>query len=195
MENKEVKNEILYIKQMIEESKKKVFDNGMHYITWGILVSFACIGTFFMIQTENYSYINRMWAVTYITGGIISFVSGSRQRKNLPITFLSKIIIGLWGSTMLIMATMLFAALYSPYISEEIAVLFPALTLSLAHFISGIIYENKILKISGICWFASSFVFLFWISSYSLLLFAVLIIALQVIPGIAIYRKNRLAEL
>ena len=195
MENNEVKNEILYIKQMIEDSKRKMFDNGMHYIVWGILVAIACTGTFFLIETQNYSYINRLWAVIYITGGIVSFVLGARQGKKIPLTFLGKVIIALWLSSLIVISFMIFATLYSPHISDEITVLFPALILSIAHYVSGHICENNILKISGICWFASSFVFLFWVSSYNLLLFAILIIVLQVIPGITLYRKYSHAEL
>ena len=180
---------------MIEDSKRKVFDNGIHYIIWGILVALACTGTFFLIETQNYSYINRLWAVIYITGGIVSFIIGAKQRKKLPTTFLCKVILSLWHSSLAVLGFTVFAALYSPYISDEITVLFPALILCIAHYVSGHICENNILKISGICWFASSFVFLFWVSSYNLLLFAILIIVLQVIPGITLYRKYSHAEL
>jgi hypothetical protein len=69
-----------------------------------------------------------------------------------------------------------------------------AMLLGIGYFVSGILYEIPWLKYVGIGWWAGSVYFMFFPGREMLLIYALMMISLQVVPGIMLLRKYKQAQ-
>ncbi len=188
MENHKLSEEIKLIKETIEKSKRRFADNGLHYIVWGILTAVACVLSYALIS--NPIYMGLVWVGAYIVGIAFS-ITINKKRKLGATNFLDKIVGNVWLVFIAALIFLLIVAVFSPYIAPRIIPVFPSVMLFVAFFITGSIYQDKLLKFISLCWLVAAIVFSLWISLNSLLVFAGLLILLQVVPGIIIYKRSK----
>ncbi len=188
MENHKLSEEINLIKETIEKSKRRFADNGLHYIAWGILTAIASVATYLLISNSVYKGL--IWTVANIVG--IAFSITINKRRNLGATnFLDKIVGNVWIASIVALIFLLLVAAFSPYIAPRIIPIFPSVILFVAFYITGNLYQDNLLRLISFCWLAAAIVFSLWISINSLLVFAGLLILLQVVPGIIIYKRSK----
>ncbi len=188
MENLKVREEVEFIKATIENSKKRFADNGLHYIVWGILTACGCILTYFL--SENLRVVGAAWIAVYAVGTVFSF-GVAKRRKVGATNFLDRLVGNVWIAFLVSLVFLLVVAFCSPYISVRIIPVFPSVMLFVAFHITASAYQDKMLQAVAFCWLVASVIFSFWVSLDSLLVFAGLLILLQVVPGIALYKRNR----
>ena len=76
MESKQAEAELTVIKKIMEDSRRINIDNGIHYIFWGILVTFALlINSILLITKTNVNYIGLIWFILMISGAIMKLLS------------------------------------------------------------------------------------------------------------------------
>lgn len=190
-EEKNALDELLFIKKVIEDSRKVVVDNGIGFIVWGILITIGMIlGYVKFLLNLQFDYI-WAWAVIISAGWIFSYFQFYKKNNTKVKTFAGRIIGTLWFSFGVSMSVAGFGGYFSHaingvYISSVIAVMLGA-----AYYLSSVLYDWKWFKLIGILWWAGGML-LFYVNGVNqFLIMASLMILGQVVPGIIFYRKSK----
>jgi hypothetical protein len=188
MEKQQAELEISMIKKIMEDSRKIVVYDGVGFIIWGVLVTAALLGTYFVILFKQYSYIPWIW-VFFMGGGWIYSIWHYRRKesKNKVKTLAGKIMGGLWISAGITMSIIGFVSplghSVSPYaISPLISVI-----LGITYSVSGIVHQQVWLRNLAVGWWAGAVIMFLYPGPQTLLIFACMMVVLQTIPGIIIY--------
>jgi hypothetical protein len=190
MEKQQAELEINMIKKIMEDSRKIVIDDGMGYIIWGILIVIGLLGTYFSILFREYNYIMWLWIAAIGAGWVYTIiVHAKRGHREKVKTFAGKILGALWFSSGVAMTIVGFigagSGSFGPYtISPLMSVI-----LGTAYFVTGVIYGQNWLRNLSIGWWLGAIITFIWTGMNSLLIFAFMMIVLQIIPGIILFKK------
>lgn len=193
METKQAELELSIIKKIMEDSRRINIDNGIHYIFWGILITFALLGNYVMLLTKTPgNYIGLMWFILMISGAIADgFISKHQSKKSQVHTFTSKILGSLWFASGIAMFMFGFLGIVTKAYNPIFICPIIATSLGISYFTSGTIQQiNWLRNISFGWWIGGALLFIFP-SIHTLLIFAIMIICLQLIPGIILNRKSK----
>ena len=175
------------IQSMINEAKGNVRDNSFYYLFWGWVLIVAHIGSF-TLNKIDFEYPFAVWLIV-IPGWIISFVYGSRQRKNhkRTTTHLAKINITLWVSFGVLAVVIPFFGSFINYQINPIILLVG----SMATLASGVILKFKPLMIGGVIFFVFGLSCFFVSNEYQSLLSALAITLGYLVPGYLLKSQKR----
>jgi len=198
MEQLDAKQELAFIRKVIAESRVAVADNGLDYIVWGLLVAAGMFTSFIFYLTKlehilgGWIYLI-LWLVVMGSGWAFSLVRHLGDRKEpRASTFGGRILKTLWlgcGA-----AVMIFIFIGAP--AHRVDPL-PAIAaiLGIGFFVSGTLLDFPLMRWSGaLWWIASAGMFNIWwnlphLVFYEPLIFGLLMILLQVVPGLILYRR------
>ena len=170
------------IREMIENSKAKIKDNGFFYLLWGWLVLIASLSNFFLLKI-GFEQAWLPWPVLMIGGGIVSGIAGYRLGKKATVrTMLDTSMIYLWYGFLVTLMIILISASIGRLSWEITNALIIALY-GLGTFVSGGILKFKPLIFGGIFSWAIAIVTLFITGPFSLLMVALSIVVAYLIPG------------
>jgi len=190
MEKQQAESEISMIKQIMDDSKRIVVDDGKGYIIWGALIVIGLLGTYFLILSKLYNYIGWLWIVVIGSGWIftiiINVVKGHKKKVR---TFAGKILGALWFSCGITMTIVGFVGTGSGSFGAYTISPMMAVILGIAYFVTGVIYGLPWVRNIAAGWWIGAIVTFIWSGMYSLLVFAGMMIVLQIIPGIILYSK------
>jgi hypothetical protein len=191
--------ELAVIKKIMEDSRQAVMYNGIHFIFWGILVSTCLIINYLMLITHTYvDKIGMLWAIMMPAGAVVDVIIGRRlERRQTATTFAARLLGALWTASGIAMFMFGFlgpmsGAYKAIFISPVISVM-----LGVSYFTSGSIQQLSWLKNIAFGWWAGAAVMFIFPGMHTLLIFALMMISLQVLPGILInrhYKKNFLTQ-
>jgi hypothetical protein len=197
MDTKQAELELTLIKQMMADSRRVVADNGWHYIFWGVVVTSALIANYIMaLQNVSMNTLGMMWFIAMISSAIIEGIVGRRREvKSKVKTFAGKLLGSLWTASGLSMFMLGFVGTltgaYNPiYICSLISIV-----LGVAYYTSGAIQQIKWLQWLSLGWWAGAVFTFIYPSIHTLLIFAIMMVCFQVIPGIILYKKWKDANL
>ncbi|MBI9072439.1 MAG: hypothetical protein JEY94_12635 [Melioribacteraceae bacterium] len=197
MEKERALEELLYIKQIINDSKKVIAENGTGFIVWGIIVAFGLLSTYLFVAFKIPMRIPWNWVVLILIGWIYSFIDYKRSERKKVYSLSSKILGSIWMSTGVALTILGFVgvmtgAIHSHYICPVFSTIIGSAVL-----ITSSLYEHKWIKYIAYVWWISA-IFMFLLPGlYTLLLMAAEILLLQVVPGYLLskeYKKTQ-AEL
>ena len=187
MEENKAYEELLFIKQIIEESKREIVYNGIDYIVWGVLVFIGLISTYITILMRTSHIIWVVWVVIVTAGFLFGYFNGKKEVAIMPPTFLRRSISALWTATGIAMMIFGFIApLSNHYLTLFICPLLSTV-LGLAYYVTGFLVASKWMKYLSFGWWAGAILMFVVPGLYSLLLMAFMMMALQTIPGIILY--------
>jgi len=191
MDTKQAESELALIKQMMADSRRVVADNGWHYIFWGVVVTAALIANYIMVlQHISMNYAGLMWFITMISASIIDRIADKKYAgKRRVSTFAGKLLSSLWSASGISMFMLGFVgtitgAYNAIYICSLISVV-----LGVAYYTSGAIQQIKWLQWLSLGWWAGAVYTFVFPSVHTLLIFAVMMVCFQVVPGIILYKK------
>ena len=193
METKNAELELSLIKKMMEDSRRLNIDNGIHYIFWGILVTIALLINYTMLLLKvPGNYIGLAWFILMLSGALIDGIIGRRQSKSSNVTtFTSRIMGSLWFASGIAMFMYGFLGVISKAYNPLFICPIISTSLGISYFTSGAIQQIKWLQNISFGWWAgAAFMFIFP-SVHTLLIFAVMMICLQVIPGLILNKKSK----
>ena len=193
METKNAELELSLIKKMMEDSRRLNIDNGIHYIFWGILVTIALLINYAMVLLKvPGNYIGLAWFILMLSGALIDGIIGRRQSKSSKVTtFTSRIMGSLWFASGIAMFMYGFLGVISKAYNPLLICPIISTSLGISYFTSGAIQQIKWLQNISFGWWAgAAFMFIFP-SVHTLLIFAVMMICLQVIPGLILNKKSK----
>lgn len=193
METNQAISELSVIRKIMEDSRKLNVDNGIHYIFWGVLVTLALLINYFMLLTKTaVSYIGFVWLVLMLLGVIIDVIIGKRQyQKSKVDTFAGKLLASLWLASGISMFVFGFIGTITKAYNPVFICPIISTSLGISYFTSGAIQRiNWLRNISMGWWIGGIFLFIFP-SIHTLLIFALMLIFFQIIPGIILNKKSR----
>ena len=173
---------LLLIGQMIRNAKKAVRDNGFLFLLWGWLVFAASLSNYimaFVLDMGEIAYLP--WPVLMISGGIISAIYGSRQKKNERVkTYVDDAMKFLWIA---FVVALLLTLVFMSKIGPEVAYPFIMVLYGVGTFVSGGILKFKPLIYGGIACWLIAIAATFFDFQFQLLLLSLSILVSYIIPG------------
>ncbi len=191
MESKQAEFEISEIKKIMADSRRIMVDDGMGFIIWGSLVLTGLIFTYLaVLKIVSWNVSSIAWIVLIVTGWILTILQVRKEKKNRKaVTFAGKVIGAIWGSVGITMTIIGFFGSYSGLVKGLGISPLMSCMLGAAFFVSSVVYNDKLFRWLGFGWWVGAIVMFFWHSPHTLLLFAMMMLFMQVLPGILMYRK------
>ena len=182
--------DLSYIKKIISDSKQTAVDNGFGFIIWGILISIALLFNYYAIVTELHGWTFYIWIAAVGIGWLITFYDNSKhKKKRVPSTYAGKILGSVWMSLGVVMTIIGFGATTLGALKGVYITSFISLQIGIGFIVTGTVYSNKVMMFLGLAWWLGALVMMGWPGVHVLLIMAFMMIFLQVVPGIIIYRK------
>lgn len=192
MNEQQALEEISYIKNIIDDSRKTVVENGIGYIVWGILVILGLLSTYYFINSKMYSYIPWNWVVFMGIGWIFTIIKVRKKIKEKKSrTFIGKIESALWFSSGIAMTILGFVATSSGAISGMFVSALISVVLGITYFVSGFLYNYKWISLLAIGWWIGAIIMFYFPGMHVFLIMSLMIILLQIIPGIIFYVRSK----
>jgi len=191
MDTKQAESELALIKQMMADSRQVVADNGRHYIFWGIVVTAALVANYIMaLQHVSMNYAGMMWFITMISASIIDAIVERRKQKISRVkTFAGRLLGALWAASGISMFMLGFVGTITGAYNAIYICSLISIVLGVAYYTSGSIQQIKWLQWLSLGWWAGAVYTFVYPSIHTLLIFALMMICFQVIPGIILYKK------
>jgi len=195
MNDLQAKEEIRFIREMIEKTKRATSEAWNYFFVWGILIILAVVGMYILVFLEKFSWIWLNWIVFVGIGVIYSIFYGIKQEKLQGMRTYAQSAYGYLcfacGMAFLLMG-FIFPAL--GLYSFKVIPVFMSVIAGILVFSGGGIYEWNLLKWCGVIWWlgAVGMIFVKW--QYRSLFFIPLIIIGYLVPGLVLrskYRKER----
>ena len=191
MNEKAAAEELAFIKNIIKESRKSFALNGKPFIFWGFLIVIGLFLEFFRkLFAPEFHYMYFVWILLITAGWLYSYFDSRKCKdKSKTKSIGPKILGSIWlacGITMTIFGFIgtISGAIKGVYVSPVLS-----LVLAIAYFVSGVIYEYKWLRNLSIGWWTGAIFLFFYPSQYTTLIMALMMIGLQIIPGIILLDK------
>lgn len=194
MEKDQALEDLLYIKQVINDSKNVIAENGLGFIVWGFLVAIGLLTTYLFVIFKIPMQIPWNWIVLIFGGWIYTYFEVKRSTKKKVYSISSKILGSIWFSTGITLTILGFVgvmtgAIHSHYICPVFSVI-----LGSAVLVTSSLYEHKWIKYIAFAWWISAIVSFIYPGLYTLLLMAIEMIVLQVVPGYILYKEFKKNE-
>lgn len=191
MNSSQAELELSEIKKIMEESRRIMVDDGLGFIIWGSLVAAGLISSYLSVLGYlAWNITSYAWIALIGSGWIITIIQVRKEKKERrAITFAGKVAGAIWGSAGVTMTIIGFVGSYTGLVKGMGISPLMACVLAAAFFVSGVIYNDKTFRYLSIGWWAGALVMFFWHSPHTLLLFALMIIFMQVLPGFIMYKK------
>lgn len=191
MDEQKALEELSYIKQIMQDSRKTVVDNGIGYITWGIIIVMGLMSSYFMIVNKIKNNYELNWIILIGIGWIFSFVSARKDRKYKSTTMAGKILAGIWFSSGIAMTIVGFVGPVSGGIKGVFVSAVISIILGVAYFVSGIVYGSRWITLLSIGWWAGAILMLFWPGMQVFWIMSLMMIFFQIIPGLFLYQQAK----
>lgn len=188
MEDFNPQDELLYIKKVIEDSKRSYVEDGRDYILWGVIVTVGLIATYFSILARQFHYTQITWIVLGGFGWAFSFYSHRRGgKRHKARTFAGRVVTSVWIAvgltlTVFLMVGLLFRV-YPDYMISPLA----AIINGIGFFITGAVISNNWIRGLSFCWWGGALYMLFFPSLEMILVLAGMMLFFQTLPGVIIY--------
>lgn len=191
MDTRQAELEISQIKKIMEETRSILIDDGLGFIVWGLLISTGLLLTYFsVLGFTPWTLSNIAWFVLIGAGWVFTIIQVRKDRRQMKaVTFAGKVAGAIWGSAGITMTIIGFVGSYSGMIKGYGICPLMACVLAAAFFVSGVIYNHKMFRYLGFGWWAGAIIMFFWLSPHTLLMFSLMMIFMQVLPGVLMYSK------
>ena len=189
MDNKAVED-LAFIKQIITDSQKIFADNGRYYVLWSGL---AILGILLKFLNETYRFNLQnlwIWLVILLTGlGVSLLMKRNSYRKSRSKSFAQKIFDSVWLAIFISVVVLVIAGYYTHTIYHFSVPSIIATMFGIGYMVSGTLTDSKWMTGASYLWWLAAIIMFLTPENISILLLAVLLIFLQFIPGIIIFRK------
>lgn len=184
------------IEQMITRAQRKINDNGMYWLLWGVLVFISSLTDYVLLTRMNHELHSLVWAILMPLGGVISFVMGLRESKKKKLeakTYVDE----LMGYVVTAFSiSLLIICLIMPMTGTNWKSFFPVIMVlyALVTYISGGILQSKPLRLGSFVNWGCAIAAFFFAYDIQLLLLALAVLGGFIIPGILQNKAYRQAH-
>lgn len=176
------------ITEMITISRKKIIDNGMHFILWGVLIALCSFIQFFMLLFQYMPQeSNLVWLILPIVGTPMSFIIGKKQNEETQVkSILTEIYKKIW----LGFGISLFLIIFISIQYHHSPTAFILILMGFAMFLSYLILNFRPMLYGAVVFFVSSVLYIFIKeSAFQALFYGISVVLGYLIPGVLLYNK------
>jgi hypothetical protein len=198
METSTAQEELSFIRKIMEDSRSSYADDGKPKILWGAIVAVAMLYTYAQALADSDLYVSWVWIGLSIFGwAYIFWYKSKREKQEKTKTYTGKIIGAIWGGcgaaiALTVMLTMATSFFHIDMILHPVALCpMTAIIIGIAYFLDGTVRIVPWVRNLSLAWWVGAIVMFFWPSVHVLLLYAVMVIAFQFIPGVVLLRRSQ----
>jgi hypothetical protein len=192
MNENDAQEELVFIKKIIEDSRRIIAHDGNEFIVWGIIAATGMIATYIDITFHYYFNVGIIWGVLIGIGWCYSLFRWFTFYKKMRVkTFAGKVLSAVWMSCGIVMTLIGFALPMLGVIVEWAIMPLIALVTGIAYFISSIVLPEKWIRYSAYGWWIGALGIASSPGKFNFLLYAGMLICFQIIPGIILKKKYR----
>jgi hypothetical protein len=174
--------ELTLIKNVIAESRKIIVDNGVGFIVWGLLISIGLFANYIALVNQYAWNVQTVWMIILLVGVAITVWGIIQERRTNKVeTLAGKFLGGIWIGFIITMILNGFLGSMYPALAASM--------LGMAYFPTGYAMGFTVFRFLAAGWWIAAVVMFLNPGLYTVLLFAILIIVFQVLPGLIIYLK------
>ena len=195
------REELAYIRKIITESRTTFVEDGKPYILWGIIIAIGMTLTYISVITQTELYVGYIWIGLTIIGWatIIYYVREKKKKEARTRSFIDRIQGSIWGACGAAIGLSVFLIILGdnmrindvPPIHQYYICFVTSIIIGIAYFLSGIANDLKWLSSVGYAWWAGAIVMILVPSVHNLLLYALMVIFFQVVPGIILMKRYK----
>jgi len=192
MKERNAEEDLAFIRRVMEDSRKIMVDDGLNYILWGIIIVFG-LAIIYIKEVSRISLRSDLiWLIFSVIGVFLTlWINRHKHFQSRAKTFAGQILKSLWTAIALSIAIIGLVGYHTDSISIWS---FPAvfsIIIGLGYFISALLYNQSWIKFVAVAWWGGGLIMFFWKSIQTIILFSLMMILFQIIPGIALYKKWR----
>ncbi len=193
-ENSQAKEQLAFIKSIMQDSQKVVADNGYGFILWGILILIAAVCSYILDQSQLNQYQGWLYLLIVGLGWLYMVVIHRRTKKYSIGNPLTKTIIdSIWTAVLISMTLLGFlgGATGAIDLNHMTAVMYTVL--GTAYFLQGVITGKTWVRNLAFGWWGGSVMLFLITGPLALALMIVMMVGLQIVPGIIFNRQWKAA--
>lgn len=195
MSTTQAEQDLAFIREIMSESRSFATRSGIYFIVWGVVIALAMALTwaFSVDMIDLHPFI--VWGVAIVVGWAFSIWHGRRMaRSSLAFHPSGEHIGWLWFALGITMTVAFFPGQMSGAIEPTAIPGLAALMVGAGVFVTAVLARIGWLRWIAAAWWIAGAVTITWPGSYALLLYAGLMVVLQVVPGIVLERMARRPE-
>lgn len=190
MDEFDARQELLFIRKVIDDGRTALGHDGKAMIVWGAIVVAGMIAMFLSVSlTLGVNYLI-LWGVLIGAGWIFTlFFDVSARRKARFSTFGGRVVSQLWLGCGIVMTVVGFVTPLVGALKPWAIIPIMSLILGIAYLVTGAVYDDRWIRFSSVAWWLSGIIMLVWPGVYMFLVFASLVIAFQIVPGVRLFKQ------
>jgi hypothetical protein len=181
----DIKDEIIFIKKVIEESKRTAIGEKLISIVWGLILV-ICLFLIFLFSIRIHN-ISVEWYAIPLTclGWLYTVYVIIKSKKQSPVkTFGGRILYSVWIACGIVITCFVFIVPSLGFIATWRSIPICCMIAGIGYYVMSDITANRVTKIFAILWWIGGLVMMIWPGYYQLLLCPGMIIFLILIPDI-----------
>jgi hypothetical protein len=198
MHENQLFDDVEFVKQMIANNRRALVDNGIKYLATGVYIVVGVAATFLLDFLGKSGWMPYVWLALMTLLMLFIVVAQKRLDKGrVKNTFATQTFTAVWTACavpILITSFLFFVTNAIPLNGLMASV---SACMGIAYYLTGVINDLRFMKFLAAGWWAGVALSLLWSrfgEEYQLgLFFSVLILLLEIVPGIVIYKKWTLA--
>lgn len=190
MVEKKIQEDLAIIKQIMQESRQRFYNVGIHLVVWGGIVILALLLTYYNISVKYLFPEYWIWLVGFSLAWIFEFIQYKRyQRSERIYNKLNRIGSALWMSILITMMIYgIFGGVGGNLMEGGNGII--AGLLAIGYLVTGEGIEMKWVKYLGFGWWMGAIILFFSPLEIGILIMAFLMVCLQFIPGVILLVKG-----
>jgi hypothetical protein len=188
MDENQAKEDLSYIKKIIENTRNVYIENGLYYIFIGTLIVVAIFGTQIAIYAKRFSFILWIWIIDCIVIFVLITIINIKKRRQQKVkTFTDKINRSVWIALYVTIALFGILSIIQPRIELNTGLSLISGILGIGYFINHNIIRSRWLIVLAIGWWGGAILLYFLPGNTGAMVMGILVILLEIIPGICLY--------
>lgn len=185
-----LRDDLAYIKNIVEQSRRNLCLSGVHLVVWGILVSIALIVSWILALYGIGGLTEWIhWGLVIAGGWLFELIYHRQVNRKRPVrTYAEKVDGYLWLAIGISLMITGFIGVFTNAIEVQYLSPIISLILAIGYFGSGVIYDVPWLRNLAFGWWGGAVIMFLFPGPFHLLIMAGMMIAFQTIPGFIISR-------
>ena len=183
--------DLAYIRQVMEQTRRYTAAKGVFFVLWGTIVSLALVATWFqwvgVISGTNYE----LWIIAMLVGWGLTLYFARRQQDAGAVPHNAHLIGMNWTAVGLAMGAFYFVGVPMHTIGFQAVPGLSALLVGIGVFNTGHLAGVRWLAGVGVGWFVGGALLLAWPGPHALWAMVGLLVVGEIVPGLLLMREER----
>lgn len=183
-------DELAFIRKVILDSRRAAAVDVTPFLVWsGVAVVGAALEYLTVWLDLGYP-IAGLWVTLIGLAWVYTAWERARRRRTVhTITLAERTLTALWVGCWIGMTVLGFVGYFSGYLSGAGIFGAFAAVLGIGMYVTGLLLGEMLVRVLGAAWWFASVAFFFWSGPHALAFFALLMVLLHAIPGMALQRR------